>query len=88
MKLQFWIVVKQVGIASSGDVYRYLLKDGVRYSHILNPYTGWSIKDDPHMANVVAESCIEAGILATLAMLGGKSSRAFFESQEVEHWLI
>ena len=81
-------VLKQGGIATSGDVYRYLLKDGIRYGHILNPHTGWPIVDAPHTATVVAESCIEAGILATLAMLNGKSAKDFLDQQEVEYWLM
>ena len=80
--------LKQGGIATSGDIYRYLLKDGVRYSHILNPHTGWPINDAPHSITVVAESCIEAGILATLAMLNGKSARNFLKEQNVKFWVV
>ncbi|MGW8228796.1 MAG: FAD:protein FMN transferase, partial [Gammaproteobacteria bacterium] len=36
------------GIATSGDARRYLLKDGIRYSHILDPRSGWPVKDAPH----------------------------------------
>lgn len=79
--------LKQGGIATSGDVYRYLLKDGVRYSHILDPHTGWPIKGAPHTATVVAESCVEAGILATLAMLNGKSAKRFLKAQDVDFWV-
>lgn len=79
--------LKQGGIATSGDVYRYLLKDNIRYSHILDPHTGWPIKNAPHTVTVVAESCIEAGILATLAMLNGRSARHFLEEQDVKFWI-
>ncbi|KPJ92974.1 MAG: hypothetical protein AMJ55_08915, partial [Gammaproteobacteria bacterium SG8_15] len=44
------------GIATSGDTRRYLLKDGVRYSHILDPRTGWPVMDAPHSITVVANS--------------------------------
>jgi thiamine biosynthesis lipoprotein len=80
--------LKQGGIATSGDVYRYLVKDGIRYSHILDPHTGWPIKKAPHSVTVVAESCIEAGILATLAMLSGKSAKQFLKAQDVKFWII
>jgi thiamine biosynthesis lipoprotein len=33
------------GLATSGDVRRYLLKGGTRYSHILNPETGYPIEN-------------------------------------------
>ena len=79
--------LKQGGIATSGDVYRYLLKDGIRYSHILDPHTGWPIKDAPHSITVVAESCIEAGIIATLGMLNGKSAKHFLKAQDIKFWI-
>lgn len=80
--------LKQGGIATSGDVYRYLLKEGIRYSHILNPHTGWPIVNTPHAVTVVAETCLEAGILATLAILNGKSAKYFLINEEVKFWLV
>ena len=76
------------GIATSGDTRRYLLKDGKRYSHILNPKTGWPIEDAPHSITTVANSCTEAGVLATLAALHGKKAEAFLKKQKVTYWCI
>ena len=55
-------------VASSGDYERCILVDGVRYSHILNPKTGWPIK---RMASVtvVGDLCVVAGSASTIAML-------------------
>jgi thiamine biosynthesis lipoprotein len=74
-------------IATSGDAHRYLLKDGVRYSHILNPLTGWSIIDAPHTVSVAADTCIEAGMMSTLAMLYGAQAEAFLKMQGVTYWI-
>jgi thiamine biosynthesis lipoprotein len=74
------------GIATSGDTRRYLLKDGVRYSHILDPQTGWPVIDAPHSITVVANSCTEAGILATLAILHGKEAEHFLAQQGLTYW--
>ncbi len=74
-------------LATSGDAYRFLLKDGVRYSHVLNPKTGWSVPDAPHVVSVAAATCIEAGMLSTLAMLNGDKAEAFLKLQEVEFWI-
>lgn len=76
------------GIATSGDTRRYLLKDGIRYSHILDPRTGWPVRDAPHSITVAANSCTEAGILATMAMLHGKDAESFLEEQAVTHWCL
>ena len=74
------------GIATSGDTRRYLLKDGVRYSHILDPRTGWPVKQAPHSVTVAAATCTDAGIIATLAMLHGKHAEAFLKEQGVQYW--
>jgi len=74
------------GIATSGDTRRYLLKDDIRYSHILDPKTGWPVVNAPHSITVVANSCTEAGILATMAMLQGKNAEAFLKDQGVTYW--
>lgn len=74
-------------IATSGDAHRYLLKEGVRYSHILNPKTGWPVTDAPHTISVAAPTCIQAGMLSTLAMLHGSQAEEFLKLQEVEYWV-
>lgn len=74
-------------IATSGDANRYLLKDGIRYSHILNPKTGRSILGAPHTVSVAAPTCVEAGMMSTLAMLQGSKAEEFLKIQEVDYWV-
>ena len=74
-------------IATSGDAHRFLVKDGVRYSHILNPKTGWPVNDAPHTVSVAAGTCIEAGMLSTFAMLHGAEAEEFLKLQEVDYWI-
>jgi thiamine biosynthesis lipoprotein len=80
------IRIARGGIATSGDARRFLLKDGIRYSHILNPKTGWPVVGAPHSVTVIAETCVEAGILSTLAMLQGPKAEAFLKEQDVKFW--
>lgn len=77
----------QGALATSGDAFRYLEKDGVRYGHILNPMTGWPADNAPHSVTVAAQNCTQAGILATLAMLHGEEAEVFLESQQVRSWV-
>jgi thiamine biosynthesis lipoprotein len=76
------------GLATSGDARRFLMKDGVRYSHILDPRTGWPVKDPPRSVTVAAPTCLTAGLLSTLAMLKGQGAEAFLEQERVEAWWI
>jgi len=73
----------QGAVATSGDARRFLLKDGIRYSHILDPHTGWPIQNAPHSVTVIAETCTDAGILATLAILHGEQAEEFLKTQDV-----
>jgi len=75
-------------LATSGDARRFLLKDGVRYSHILDPTTGWPVADPPRSVTVAAPTCLEAGLLSTLAMLHGPDAEAFLEGEGVPAWII
>ncbi len=75
-------------LATSGDSHRFLLKDGVRYGHILNPRTGWPIADAPRSVTVAASSCTEAGLLATLALLQGAQAQEFLQQQGVGYWIL
>lgn len=76
----------QGGLATSGDARRFLLKNGIRYSHILDPETGWPVANAPRSVTVVANSCLEAGMLATFAMLHGDKAKEFLEQQKVQYW--
>lgn len=58
------------GLATSGDYERALVVDGRRYSHILDPRSGWPITSFASVS-VLAPSCLVAGAAATLAMLLG-----------------
>ena len=75
------------GLATSGDARRFLLKDGIRYSHILDPTTGWPVRDAPRSITVAADTCTQAGMLATLAMLHGPDAEHFLEAQAVRFWV-
>jgi FAD:protein FMN transferase len=75
-------------LATSGDACRYLLKDGIRYGHILNPLTGWPTRASPRSITVAASSCTEAGLLSTVAMLQGAGAQAYLEEQGVRHWIL
>jgi FAD:protein FMN transferase len=75
-------------LATSGDSHRYLLKDGVRYGHILDPRTGWPVPNSPRSVTVAASSCTEAGLLSTLALLHGARAAEFLDEQGVRYWIL
>lgn len=62
------------GLASSGDYQRFMIIDGQRYGHILNPKTGWPVSG-LRAVSVIAPQCLIAGSTATIAMLMGESGK-------------
>lgn len=81
------IALKKGALATSGDANRFLYKAGIRYSHILNPTTGYPVKEAVRSITVAAESCIEAGLLSTIAMLQGQQAESFLMGQQITHWV-
>lgn len=58
------MILKNCGIAVSGDSYRYLDYQGVRYSHILDPETGYGVTHERKVA-VIAPSAMIADAWAS-----------------------
>lgn len=80
--------IAEGALATSGDARRFLLKDGVRYGHILNPLSGRPVAGAPRSVTVAAATCIEAGMLATLAVLHGRLAEKFLEREKIQAWFI
>ena len=62
------IVLANRAIATSGDLWQYVMIDGERRSHILDPTTGVGVLG-PVAATVIAPSATGADALATAACI-------------------
>jgi len=76
------------GLATSGDTHRFVLHEGRRLGHILNPRTGWPVEGGPASVTVAAGTCLEAGTLATFALLKGPDAESFLQEQGVRYWAL
>lgn len=65
------------GIATSGDYERCMIVGGVRYTHVLDPRTGWPVTG-LRSVSVVADRCLIAGTATTIAMLKGARDGALW----------
>ena len=66
------------GIATSGDYQRFMVVDGTRYSHILDPHDGWPVSGLTSVS-VVASHCLVAGTASTIAMLKGQDGASWLD---------
>jgi thiamine biosynthesis lipoprotein len=78
--------IRAGALATSGDARRFLLKDGRRYGHILDPRNGWPVEGAPRSVTVAADTCTQAGMLSTLAMLQGRNAEAFLDAEGLNYW--
>ena len=76
------IAIHSGALATSGDYERFMVIDGKRYAHLLNPQTGYPIAC-AQSASVQAPLCALAGALASCALLQGAAGLNFLRSQDV-----
>ncbi|MBF0463158.1 MAG: FAD:protein FMN transferase [Magnetococcales bacterium] len=75
------------GLASSGDYERGMTIAGQRFSHILDPRTGWPVQGLASVS-VVADRCLVAGSLSTIGMLKGAAGIPWLRDLGVPHlWM-
>lgn len=87
--MQTMIKLKDKGIVTSGNYRKYIEKDGVRYSHSIDPKTGYPVEQNILSATVIADNASWADCLATICMIVGKEKASkLLESQGVEAYFI
>ncbi len=72
-------------IAGSGDYERFVEIDGVRYCHLLRPDTGYPATNGFCAVSVIAENCLLAGTVSTVAMLKGDLGHAWLEEMQLPY---
>ncbi len=75
-------------LATSGDARRFVMHQGRRLGHVLDPRTGWPVEGAPRSVTVAANTCVEAGMLSTMALLRGPGAAAWLLQLGVPHALI
>lgn len=82
------IEIASGGLATSGDARRFVMHEGRRYGHILDPRTGWPVRGAPRSVTVLAATCVEAGLLSTLAILHGPDASRFLHDNRARAWVV
>jgi thiamine biosynthesis lipoprotein len=73
--------LENLAVATSGNYRNYQEINGTRYSHIINPATGWAEKSNLLSVTVVANHCALADAYATAFMvMGVEKSLLFLEN--------
>lgn len=82
--------LRDESLATSGNYRNFYIEDGVKYSHTINPKTGFPAKNSLMSVSVIHESCMYADAYATAFMtMGVKQTIEFLEDhKEIEAYLI
>lgn len=79
----------EMAIATSGDYRNYFERDGIRYSHIINPQTGYPINNKVVSVTVLDPSSMTADGLSTgLMVLGEEQAMALAEQHHIPVFMI
>ena len=77
------------GMATSGDYRNFYEEDGKRYSHTIDPRTGYPINHALASVTVIAETCAQADAWATaLNVLGPEAALSLAESEGLAAYLL
>lgn len=84
------IYLRDKGLVTSGSTRKYVERNGKRYSHCIDPKTGYPVEHNVLSATVIAENSVWADALASICMVMGlEKSLPIIESLEgVEAYYI
>ncbi len=87
---EYYVEVEDRGLATSGDYRRYQEVEGVRYSHTINPATGYPVDHSLVSVSVFAPDAMSADAYATALMVMGKEAGIRFveDREDLEAYFI
>lgn len=80
--IQSVVPLRDMAIATSGDYRNYFMHEEKRYSHMLDPRTGWPVSNELTAVSVISKKAIDADALATAFMVLGAETSMELAIQE------
>lgn len=84
------VKLEDMAIATSGNYRRFIVEDGVKYHHHLDPKTGYPTKNNLLSASVFSKECISSDATATgILVMGLEKAKEFLNHHpELQAYLI
>jgi thiamine biosynthesis lipoprotein len=84
LPIEYIVTLQNESIASSGDYRNFFTVDEKRYSHTLDPRTGWPVDHSLAGVSIIQPSAMQADVMATLLMvLGPEQGLIFAEANKL-----
>jgi FAD:protein FMN transferase len=77
-KLEAVIGIKDRALATSGNYRKFYIENGIKYSHTIDPKTGYPARNQLLSATILASDCATADGIATACMVMGKEKSIEF----------
>lgn len=89
-EIQTIIELENKSLATSGNYRKFHLVDGIKYSHSINPKTGYPAKDILLSATIIADESSIADGFATACMVMGfeKAKELILQNKELDAYFI
>jgi thiamine biosynthesis lipoprotein len=84
------VKLENLAIATSGNYRRFIIEDGIKYAHHIDPKTGYPTKNNLLSASVFSKECISSDANATGILVMGLEKAKLFLNQhpELQAYLI
>lgn len=84
------IRLSDISLATSGNYRKFYVENGIKYSHTIDPRTGYPVRHTLLSATILASDCATADAWATACMVAGLDSAVVFieTNKDLEGYLI
>ncbi len=88
--IQAVVSLQDMAISTSGSYRKFYVENGIRYSHTIDPSTGYPVKHSTLSVSVLANDCMTADAYATaLMVMGIDKAKPFLKKHpKIEAYLI
>jgi len=88
--IQLKIALNNQSISTSGNYRKYFIKDGIKFSHTIDPKTGYPVHHSLLSVSIIADDCTTADAYATAFMVMGiEKSKEFVKNHpRIEAYFI
>jgi len=88
--IKAYVKLENMAIATSGNYRRFIIEDGIKYAHHIDPKTGYPTKNNLLSASIFAKECIASDANATgVLVMGLEKAKVFLKAHpELQAYLI
>jgi thiamine biosynthesis lipoprotein len=89
-RFEFILKLEDKSLATSGNYRKFYIENGVKYSHVINPLTGFPAKNRLSSVTVIHDDCMTADAYATAFMVMGleKSQNFLSNKNDLEVYFV